>query len=121
MACPQPAVGEYEPDRTCQERFAFLRDGLRPHLTEPARLRVLAAVGLGGRESGRDQRRSGLRKRRGIPRLDTIFVLRLSKCVAFLVALSGNSILAKAYGSKDTNNSCRENEPPPPAGPSNGF
>lgn len=42
-------------------------------------------------------------------------------CITFLVALSADSILAKAYTTKDTGNSCRENEPPPPASPSDGL
>jgi hypothetical protein len=34
---PSPFGQAWKSPRTCQERFASLRDGLRPHLTEPLR------------------------------------------------------------------------------------
>jgi hypothetical protein len=37
---PSPSGQRWMSPRTCQERFASLRDGLRPHLTEPLRRSV---------------------------------------------------------------------------------
>ena len=54
---PSPSGQRWVSPGTCQERFASLRDGLRPHLTEPVR-RLVSLLRL--RESGRARFTSSL-------------------------------------------------------------
>ena len=52
-----PAVKSWRSPGTCQERFASLRDGLRPHLTEPVRrASSVRAAANGHRWSGAEMR-----------------------------------------------------------------